>query len=899
MIRLRPATRPERLLQALPLGAKVGLIVAIFVAIVVCLLVLADLRMEVLTGTRAYVGGEGLWSKGQKEAVHELLRYAESRDARDWGAYLAAVAVPLGDRQARLELERRIPDMTRVRDGFVQGRNSPDDVPAMAWLFRRFRRVGYMGKAIAIWSAGDRDIEAIRRQGDVLHREIASALPNAARVDAAVAEIERLNEHVTRLEDAFSRTLAKGARRAAVLLSRVTYAATLLLLALGVLLSWLLLRNIRAWEARYRHLLDTANDAILVATLDSGVILEANRKAEELVGIPVRRLIGMRQQDLHPRDERDRYVAFMAEAGRAGRATGRDVHVRHADGRRIPVEVSAAVTEVVGRPVVQSIVRDVTDRHRAEQALRESEERYRGLFENATDLVYTHDLEGNFLTINRAVEAVTGYTADEARRLKVADIVVPEQIETVRTMIERKLLDGTPTVYELEVIAKDGQRVPVEVSTRLILADGKPVGVQGIARDITERRRIERERADLLAREQLARAEAERANRAKDEFLATLSHELRTPLSAILIWSRLLRSGRLDEASAARALEVIEGNTKLQSRLIEDLLDVSRIVTGKLRLETAPVDVAATVEAAIESVRAAADAKSVRLECGIDYRLGPVSGDRNRLQQIVWNLVSNAIKFTPAGGRVEVRLARDGESARLVVRDTGIGIAPEFLPHIFERFRQADSSSTRAHAGLGLGLAIVRHLVDLHGGTVDVESAGPGLGATFTVTLPLIAQEAAGDAAWLTRLAADELPAAGSLAGVEVVVIDDEAHARDAVAAVLDVCGARVRTAASAAEGLAAVDALSLANGAVVLCDIGMPGEDGYAFIGKLRARPADRGGDIPAGALTAYARDDDRARTLAAGYQLHLAKPIDPAALVAAVSKLRRVKRPATWSRR
>ncbi|TMA40323.1 MAG: PAS domain S-box protein [Deltaproteobacteria bacterium] len=881
-IRLPPVRTALRLL---PVGKKLGLIVLLFVFIVACLLVLANAQMEILSAVRAYVGGEGLWSKGEKDAVHHLARYAETRDEHDYRRYLAAIAVPLGDKQARLELDKSSPTLRLVQQGFVQGRNHPDDVDRMAMLFRRFRHVSYIAKAIAIWTAGDRYIATIAERGQALHAEIASGRPSQLRVGALLQEIGGLDERVTPLEDAFSRTLSKGARHAKRLLLDVTVLIAVLLVSIGVLLSWMMLRHIRAWEARYRHLLNTANDAITVASLETGIILDANRKTEELLGVSVSRILGRHQTELHPESEHDACRRLFDEEVRMGHATNSDLHLRRADGHLVPVEISAAVTELGGRAVVQSIFRDITERKRADHALRDSEERYRGLFEGANDLVYTHDLAGNFTSINRAAERITGYSAAEAVGMNLSKVVAPEHLELARDMVSRKVASGGPTVYELDVITNDGRRVPLEVSTRLMLREGKPVAVQGIARDIRERRRTEAERAELLAREQAARAEAELANRAKDEFLATLSHELRTPLSAILIWARLLRSGRLEAEAKTRALEVIERNTKLQARLIEDLLEVSRIIAGKLRLELAPVDLASTVESAIDAVRAAADAKEIALQCDLDHDVGPARGDRSRLQQIVWNLVANAIKFTPNGGQVDVRLARDAQGAVITVRDTGIGIQADFLPHIFERFRQADSTSTRVHGGLGLGLAIVRHLVELHGGTVAAASPGAGQGATFTVRLPISARSIdTGDAAWLSTLARRSGQPFVPLDGIHVLLVEDESDMRESVAMSLDLCGARVTAVGSA---VAALEVLDRDPPDVILCDIGMPGEDGYTLVRRIRARGPEHGGETPMVALTAYARDEDRSHALEAGFQSHVPKPVEPSEIARVVAAL------------
>jgi PAS domain S-box-containing protein len=384
-----------------------------------------------------------------------------------------------------------------------------------------------------------------------------------------------------------------------------------------------------------------------------------------------------------------------------------------------------------------SLESEIAERKRSAEALSESEERYRELFENANDMVYTLDLSGNLTSLNKAGERMTGYSREEFIGKPVGQIVAPEYMSTMIEMMERKMAGERVTTYEIEVITKDNRRLALEVSSRLIYARGKPIGMQGSARDVTERKRAEEERARLLAGEKAARIEAEEANRLKDEFLATVSHELRTPLNAILGWAELLRASKLDDETARRALGTIVRNAKSQAQLIEDILDVSRIITGKLRLDARPVKLTAIINAAIDAVRPASYAKGITLDASFDESVDTILGDPNRLQQVVWNLLSNSIKFTPSGGRVEVRLENGDGHAQVIVRDTGCGISKEFLPHVFDRFRQADSSYTRQHGGLGLGLAIVRHMVEMHGGAVQAESPGEGLGATFTVKLPL------------------------------------------------------------------------------------------------------------------------------------------------------------------
>lgn len=380
---------------------------------------------------------------------------------------------------------------------------------------------------------------------------------------------------------------------------------------------------------------------------------------------------------------------------------------------------------------------------------------------------------------------------------------------------------------------------------------------------------------------------AEEASRLKDEFLATVSHELRTPLTAVLGWSHLLRSGQLDEQAATRAIEIIERNARSQQQLVEDLLDVSRIITGKLRLDVRPLNPVSFVEASIEAIRPAAEAKGIRLLKKIDIGVNTISGDQARLQQVVWNLLSNAIKFTPHGGHVEVRLERVDSHVEISVSDSGQGIPQDFLPYVFDRFRQADGTTTRQHGGLGLGLAIVRQLVEMHGGTVEARSNGEEKGATFIVKLPLLPiyqREAVEKQA--ARVADDyhAVELTDKLGGLRVLVVDDEADTLELIRVSLGQCGAKVTTARSSAEALGLLERVTPD---VIISDIGMPGEDGLDFISKVRELPPERGGRTPAVALTAYARAEDRLRVLRSGYQMHVAKPVELAELLTIVSNV------------
>ena len=412
-----------------------------------------------------------------------------------------------------------------------------------------------------------------------------------------------------------------------------------------------------------------------------------------------------------------------------------------------------------------------------------------------------------------------------------------------------------------------------------------------LASEITERERVEEELRASLSREQIARAEAETANRMKDEFLATVSHELRTPLNAIIGWSHMLRGGTLDETTAARAIETIDRNAKAQAQLVEDILDVSRVITGKLNLNMAPVDLASIINAAIDSVQLAAESKDIELEITLDPTARHILGDASRLQQVVWNLLSNAIKFTPSGGRVAVRLKRSGREAQIQIIDSGVGIEVDFLPHIFDRFRQADGTTTRRHGGLGLGLSIVRHLVELHGGTAEASSEGADQGATFTISLPLPAgtprvrrrrsETNRARTQTITKASIQLLP---SLTDVRVLIVDNDPDTLRMLSVMLADSGAKVETAASVDQAL---EVLQWHRPDVLVSDLAMPGEDGYSLIAKIRSLENEKEGQLPAVALTSHVRVEDRARALSAGFNMFVPKPIQPAELINAVANL------------
>ena len=702
---------------------------------------------------------------------------------------------------------------------------------------------------------------------------------------------------------------------------------------------------------------------------------------------------------------------------------------------------------------------DITKHKLAEQELRSAHERYRELFENANDIVYTLDLQGRLTSVNKAGELISGFRADEMLGGSISQLVHPDSMPAMTQMLERKLAGETRTDYELEILTKQGERRTLEISSRLVVENGQPMGVQGIARDVTERKLAEErvraaneraiveyeqlleriaalaqalgashelisiyralrdfslasvpcnglfvslydpvndvrtaaygwgdgiefdvsslppmpvttdgpnsravrtaevvitedymqttsghpqvivgpdnglrpksslavpmsvlgrvvgtievqsyqsqaykiahatairmaanltavaiENAQLLARESQARAEAEKSNRLKDEFLATVSHELRTPLTAILGWAHMLETDKLADVQSQRAIQTIQRNAKAQAEIIDDILDVSRIITGNLYLNLQPMELTRVIESAINVVRPTAEAKRISIETELGDHPALVSGDAHRLQQVVWNLLSNAVKFTPAGGTVRIRTYEDETHVNLEIADNGQGIRNDFLPHMFERFRQADSSTTRKHGGLGLGLAIVRHLVEIHGGAVSAHSDGEGKGAIFTVALPLLAT---GELVEADTESTGELKRpAPELNGIHVLLVDDDAGTREMITAALNERRARVTAVASAAEAL---DEIKRGRPDVLVSDIAMPMQDGYELIEQIRALESNLLKTIPAVAITAYAREEDRRRALAAGYQSYLPKPIEPAELIEIVAQLAR----------
>ena len=529
------------------------------------------------------------------------------------------------------------------------------------------------------------------------------------------------------------------------------------------------------------------------------------------------------------------------------------------------------------------------------------------LIESADDAIISKTLDGIITSWNHGAQRIFGYTADEAIGKPVTMLIPDDHIDEEPAILARLRAGDRIEHYETIRLTKDGRLIDISLTVSPIRGpNGQIVGASKIARDITEQRQARKALAAAYEAAKEARAEAEQAvvekekldqqaeesSRLKEEFLATISHELRTPLSAILGWTRMLRLGQLSTEDHAKALDTIERNARAQAQLIDDLLDVSRIITGKLRMDVRPSEPNAFIDAAVEAVRPAAEAKGVHVQKVIDTAAISIPGDPVRLQQVVWNLLSNAIKFTPRGGRVQIRSERVNSHLEIVVSDTGQGISSEFLPHVFDRFRQADQKTSRQHGGMGLGLAIVRHLVELHGGTVQASSQGPGHGATFTVQLPISPVYQVDPTAGRVHPGArDLLPAdekTDRLDGLVILIVDDEPDTRELLRQGLEYCGATVRVAGSAAEAL---KALADEVPDILISDIGMPTVDGYELIRQVRNLQTEEGRRVAAIALTAYTRVEDRLHALRAGYDMHVPKPVELTELCAVSASLTRRK--------
>jgi PAS domain S-box-containing protein len=660
-----------------------------------------------------------------------------------------------------------------------------------------------------------------------------------------------------------------------------------------------LARELAAQQEWFRVTLASIGDAVIASDPD-GRVTYMNEAAQQLTGWAAGDALGQPLADVfHIINEKTRKpVEHPAELVlRTGHMVGLANHtvLIGRDGAERPIADSAApIRGADGRIIgVVLVFRDVAEERRAEDALAEQREWFETTLESIGDAVIATDVSGHVVFMNPIAEHLTGWHLSDARGRACGDIfnIINENSRrSVESPVTRVLAEGTVVglANHTLLIAADGTERPIDDSGAPIRSrDGRVVGVVLVFRDVSERRRGEHERRDaalerdrLLEAERAARADAERASRVKDEFVAMVSHELRTPLNAMLGWTQLM--GKPDAGSdvIARGIGVISRNTRMQAQLISDLLDISRIVSGKLRLEIDQVDLVSLIGEAIDTVQRDADEKHITITRDLDGSVGIVAGDVARIQQIIWNLLSNAIKFTAERGQIVVRLRQVDADAHITVTDTGVGIHPEFLPQIFDRFQQADQSIARRFGGLGLGLSIVKHLVELHGGSITAQSGGVGKGATFTIVLPASAAERRDTPS--ASAVRNTAPGSASLNGIRILVVEDEPDTREFLERFLRGLGAAVVSAGSAAEALSrlAADKIDL-----VVSDIGLPGIDGYDLMQRIRNLPPHSGGATLAIALTAYARTEDRMRAFRAGYQAHLAKPIEPAELVVTIS--------------
>ncbi len=654
---------------------------------------------------------------------------------------------------------------------------------------------------------------------------------------------------------------------------------------------------LRESEMKNRATLRAMPDLMFLTSKD-GVLLDYYAKDVGELLVPPEEFLGKNVRDVLPPEIAEGLLRCFEQAVESGGPTLFEYSLpllevdRHYEARVVGYDSDKAL----------SIVRDITERKRAEQALRESEERARrALVEQMLAGVIECDVTGKFILVNQRFCEIVGYTEAELLGMQVGDLTHEDDSSRISELFRRLVETGASYVTEKRCRRKDGSEVWVNSHASPVRnAQGAVEKAVAVVIDITGRKRAESERERLLKQEKAARAEAQAANQSKDEFLTIVSHELRSPLNSILGYARLLRSGVADAAEIKHMAGIIERNGRMQLQLIEDLLDTARIISGKLKLEVQPVDLTSVIADALDVAHPAAMAKGIELIADLDPLAGQITGDADRLKQVLWNLLSNAIKFTSAGGRVELRKEIMDHHVRVTVSDTGKGIEPEFLPFVFDRFRQSDSSSARRFGGLGLGLSLVKQLVELHGGTVEAASDGTGRGATFTVTLPQHAAQSENFVQRETRAVAravrteDSIPLGRvpSLAGARVLAVDDQEEARALLTAILSECGAQVMAVSSGVEALAILaDPPGGELPDVLILDIAMPDEDGYQVLERVRAFEAERGvpqsAQIPAIALTSHARSEDRLKALAAGFRTHVAKPVEPVELALVIANL------------
>jgi PAS domain S-box-containing protein len=649
-------------------------------------------------------------------------------------------------------------------------------------------------------------------------------------------------------------------------------------------------RDAEELSSRLAAIVASSDDAIISKNLQ-GIIVTWNEGATRIFGYTPEEVIGKSITILIPPDRLQEEPAILTRL-RAGDRVDHYETVRvRKDGSFVDISLTIspvrnAAGEIIG---ASKIARDITHQKRAEEALRVSNQRFRLMADSAPVLIWIADHAKARIWFNKVWLRFTGRTADQEAGFGWTQNVHEDDLARCLQNYAEGFDTRQPFRSEYRVRCADGEpRWIIEQANPLFEGPGNSFsGYIGSCVDITEAKQLQADREEMLKAERAAREEAERVGRLKDEFLATVSHELRTPLNAILGWATLMRRLEPGSDDHGRGLETIERNARVQGQIIADLLDMSRIISGKVQLDVQAIDLSEVVNAALDAVKLSIEAKKLRLRVTLDARAGRLRGDPGRLQQVFWNLLTNAVKFTPSGGRIDVVLERVNSHVEVTVEDSGAGIKPEFLAFVFDRFRQADSSTTRRHGGLGLGLSIVKHLVELHGGSVRVKSAGEGHGATFVVALPISVLRVE-EASRVERHAFSDVDVSSielpSLDGVRALVVDDQTDARALICRLIEEFGGRCILAESGAEALMLVEQEDVN---ILISDIGMPDFDGYQLIRKIRAMHSAKLRNLPAIALTAYARADDRQRALLAGFQMHVSKPVEPRELVAGIASL------------
>lgn len=811
--------------RRLPVARKIFVIVGVFVVIVICVFYLGELRSEIIGGVRAYVGGESLWSKAEKRAAFSLTRYASSHVERDYAEYLAEISVPEGDKLARLQLQRSDPDMALVRQGFIQGRNSPEDVANMASLFRRFGHVGHMARAIAIWTEGDRYIDQLRSLGEELAREVRSAHPDAGKIQQLTDQVATVDARLTPLEDSFSSTLGEGARWISRLLSLVTLAATGLLLLIGIGLSTAVLTQIRNSEEKYRNLINTASDAILVIDSHTRLVLEANSKACEMLGFSEGQLVGMAESQLYAAKEHDPIVKLLVPQPTVAR--GQELDLRRADGMTVPVEVRTSATELGGRSAIVGIFRDIRERLEAGALLERSQRHFTQLIENLSDVITVVAVDGTMLYHSPSVERVTGYRPSELLGHDFIEYVHSENQSALREGLEQVTLkSGIASLPEYRFRHRDGSWVWLESVANNLATDDAPAGIVVISRDVSSRRALEEQVRQSQKMEAVGR------------LAGGIAHDFNNLLMVIRGYAEIVVQEANTNPSVQKNVETIIRTTDSAANLTRQLLSFSR----KHVFTPQALDLNSLVNRMSEMLLGLLR-EEMEFVVKLDPDAGCMSADIGQVEQVIMNLVVNARDAMPTGGtltletsHVDTTLDHDvrsdsalppGDYVMLAVTDTGVGMDAETQSRIFEPF----FSTKSREKGTGLGLSVVYNIVRGSLGHVQVNSA-PGRGSKFELFFPRVAAP--------VDVQPQQAPEEAARAGLETILVaEDQPDLRWMICQFLQELGYSVLEAKDGADALALAEHYSGVID-VLLTDVVMPHVRGPEVWRRLSAQRPD-----------------------------------------------------------